>query len=114
VKAVDKLTLRYVFEALVGLGTFVAVLAVGEAAFAALSLLALLPLFKKRKLDEREVQLLHRANTLTLVAVYLSMFPVYYLMPGFNWLIALASSFLFFHGLCSLLTLRYGSLGRTD
>ena len=110
-KKIDGFVLRYGIEIGVGLATFLAVLVVGEAGFAVGSLFAITAFLKRRKPDERETQLFHRANTLTLAVVYLSMFPVYFFFPAFNWLIALFCSFIFFHGLCGLLVYRFGSVG---
>jgi hypothetical protein len=106
----DKMASRYAFEIGIGLWTFLAVLAAGEAAFGFFALLAPLAFIKKGDLDERERQLFHKANTITLGAVYISMFPVYYFMPKFNWLIALACSFVFFHGLVGLIVYRFGTV----
>ncbi|MDD8027561.1 MAG: hypothetical protein PHI34_13745 [Acidobacteriota bacterium] len=110
-KKIDSFVLRFWLEIGTGLATLLAVLIIGEAGFAVSSLFAITAFLKRRKLDERETQLFHRANTLTLGLVYLSMFPVYFFFPAFNWLIALFCSFLFFHGLCNLLLYKFGSVG---
>lgn len=110
-KKTDIHVLRFGLEIGIGLATLSAVLAVGEAGFAVSSLFAITAFLKRRKLDERETQLFHRANTLAFAAVYLSMILVYFLFPAFNWLIALFCSFLFFHGLCNLLLYKFGSVG---
>ena len=110
-KKIDSFVLRFGIEIGVGLVTLLAVLIAGEAGFAVGSLFAITAFLKRRKPDERETQLFHRANTLTLAAVYLSMFPVYFFFPAFNWLIALFCSFIFFHGLCNLLMYKFGSIG---
>jgi hypothetical protein len=100
--------LRFTIEMGIGLVTFFAVLLIGDTAFALFSAITVLAFLRPKKPDERDIQLFHKANTSTLVSVYLSMFPVYFFMPGFNWLIALACSFIFFHGLWGFLMLRSG------
>lgn len=110
-KKIDSFVLRFGLEIGCGLATLLAVLVVGEAGFAVSSLFAITAFLKRRKPDERENQLFHRANTLAFAAVYLSMILVYFLFPAFNWLIALFCSFLFFHGLCNLLLYKFGSVG---
>ncbi len=62
-KKIDNHVFRYGFEIGIGLATLLAVLAVGEAGFAVSSLFAITAFFRRRKLDERETQLFHRANT---------------------------------------------------
>jgi hypothetical protein len=113
-KRIDSYVLRYGFEIGVGLVTLLTVLVAGEAGFAVSSLFMITAFIKLKKPDERERQLFHRANTLTLAAVYLSMFPVYFFFPAFNWLIALFCSFIFFHGLCNLLMYKFGSIGDNE
>ena len=100
--------LYFVSEIGIGLITFAAVLIFGDVGFVIFSLFATLAFFKRKKMDEREIQLFHKANTGTFVTVYLSMYPVYFFMPSFNWLIALACSFLFFHGLWGFLMFKFG------
>jgi hypothetical protein len=100
--------LRFGIEMGIGLITFIAVLLLGEAGFAFFSIYAITAFLKAKKLDEREIQLFHKANTGTLGSVFLSMFLVYHLLPSFNWLIALACSLLFFHGFWNLLTRKSG------
>lgn len=92
----------------IGLITFIAVLVFGDVGFVLGSFIAALYFLKRKKADERESQLFHKANTGTLMTVYLSMFPVYFFMPSLNWLIALFCSFLFFHGLWGLLMFKFG------
>lgn len=100
--------LYFAIEMGIGLITFIAVLLLGDVGFTLFSFIAALYFLKRKKADEREIQLFHKANTGTLMTVYLSMFPVYFFMPSFNWLIALACSFSFFHGLWGLLMLKFG------
>jgi len=110
-KKIDSFVLRFWLEIGTGLATFLAVLIIGEAGFAVGSLFAITAFLKRRKPDERENQLFYRANTLTLGLVYLSMFPVYFFFPDFNWLGALFCSLIFFHGFCGLLIYKFGSVG---
>ena len=98
----------FTVEMTVGLITFIAFLIFGDVGFAFGSFIAVLAFFKRKKMDERESQLFHKANTGTLATVYLSMFLVYFFMPSFNWLIALFCSFLFFQGLWGLLMFKLG------
>lgn len=100
--------LYFAIEMIVGLITIIAVLSFGDVGFVLFSFYAIVAFLKQKKMDERESQLFHKANTGTLATVYLSMFPVYFFMPSFNWLIALACSFLFFHGLWGLLMFKLG------
>jgi hypothetical protein len=93
---------------IVGLIAVMAVIVIGEAGWALLSLISILAFFKRKKADEREIQLLLKANTGTLMAVYLSMFPVYFFLPSVNWLMAMACSFIFFQGLWGLLMFKFG------
>ncbi len=95
-------------EMIVGLITLMAVIIIGEVGWAFLSLFSILVFFKRKKADEREIQLILKANTGTLMSVYLSMFPVYFLFPSINWLMAMACSFIFFHGLWVLLMFKFG------
>jgi hypothetical protein len=92
----------------VGLITILGMIVFGDRGWAFLSLYAITAFSKRPKPDEREIQLFHKASSGTLASVYLSMFAVYYLFPSINWLMALACSFLFFHGLWGLLMLRFG------
>jgi hypothetical protein len=98
----------FAVEMIVGLIATLAVIALGQKGWAFLALYSILALSKRKKADERELHLILKANTGTLVSVYLSMFPVYYLLPHVNWLMAMACSFIFFHGLWGLLMLRFG------
>jgi hypothetical protein len=98
----------FAVEMIVGLIAASAVIFLGEKGWAFLALYSILAFFKRKKADEREIQLVHKASTGTLASVYLSMFAVYYLLPSVNWLMALACSFIFFHGLWGLLMLRFG------
>ena len=93
---------------IVGLIAPLAVIVLGEAGWAFLSLYSILAFVKRKKADEREIQLILKANTGTLMAVYLSMFPVYFFLPSINWLMAMACSFIFFHGLWGLLMFKFG------
>jgi len=96
------------FEMIVGLIAAMAVILIGNPGWAFLSLFSILAFFKRKKADEREIQLFLKANTGTLMAVYLSMFPVYFFMPSVNWLMAMACSFIFFHGLWGFLMFKFG------
>jgi hypothetical protein len=98
----------FVVEMTVGLIAVVAMIILGEKGWAFLALYSITAFLKRRNPDERETQLFHKASTGTLVSVYLSMFAVYYLLPSVNWLMALACSFIFFHGLWGLLMLKSG------
>jgi hypothetical protein len=98
----------FAIEMGIGLITFIAVLIFGDVGFVLGSFIAILAFFKRKKADEREIQLFHKTNTGTLMTVYLSMFPVYFFMPSLNWLMALFCSFLFFHGLWGLLMFKFG------
>ena len=98
----------FAVEMTIGLITFIAVLIFGDVGSVFGSFIAVLAFFKRKKMDERESQLFHKANTGTLMTVYLSMFPVYFFMPSFNWLWALFCSFLFFHGLWGFLMFKFG------
>ena len=100
--------LYFAIEMGIGLVTFITVLLFGDIGSLPFSFITILYFVKRKKADERETQLFHKANTGTLMTVYLSMFPVYFFMPSFNWLIALACSFLFFHGLWGLLMFKFG------
>ena len=100
--------LYFAIEMIVGLVTITATIVLGEAGWAFLSLYSTLAFVKRKKADERESQLALKANTGTLMSVYLSMFPVYFLLPSVNWLMAMACSFIFFHGLWGLLMLKFG------
>jgi hypothetical protein len=98
----------FAIEIGIGLITFIAVLIFGDVGSVLGSFIAILAFFKHKKADEREIQLFHKANTGTLMTVYLSMFLVYFFMPSLNWLMALFCSFLFFHGLWGYLMLKFG------
>jgi uncharacterized BrkB/YihY/UPF0761 family membrane protein len=100
--------LYFAIEMGIGLIAFIAALVFGEVGFVFLSLFAALYLLKRKKPDEREIQLLLKTNTYTLIAMYLSMFIVYFFLPSVNWLMALACSFIFFHGLWGILMLKFG------
>ena len=96
-------------EMSVGLITVLAIIVFGEkggALFALYGILALLS--QRRKPDEREIQLFHKAGTSTMGSFSLTMLAVYYLLRSINWLMALACSILFFQGLWGLLILRFG------
>jgi hypothetical protein len=98
----------FAIEMIVGLITIIAVLIFGDVGSVLFSFIAILAFLKRKKMDEREIQLFHKANTATLMTVYLSMFPVYFFMPSLNWLWALACSFIFFQGLWGFLMFKFG------
>jgi len=100
--------LYFAIEMGIGLITIMAAIVLGEVGSVFFSLIAALYLLKRKKPDEREIQLFLKANTFTLMIVYLSMFPVYFFLPSVNWLMALACSFIFFHGLWGLLMFKFG------
>jgi uncharacterized membrane-anchored protein len=100
--------LHYAIEMAVGLISILGLLFLGEKGGAFFALYAITAFYKRPKPDEREIQLFHKASTATLASVFLTMFAVYYLLPSINWLLALAYTFIFFHGLWGLLMLRSG------
>lgn len=100
--------LFYAIEMIVGLITIMAAIVLGEVGWAFFSLFSVLAFLKRKKPDEREIQLVLKANTFTFLTVYLSMFPVYFFLPSVNWLMALACSLIFFHGLWGLLMFKFG------
>ena len=89
-------------EALVGFLTLGAAILFGPVGWAFFSLLTVLAFLKRRSPDERERHLLYKTGTWTLVAMYLSMFPVYFFLPSANWLMIMACSFVSLHGLLGL------------
>jgi len=99
---------RYGFEAAVGFVTLIAVMIFGERGFACFSLWAISAFLKSRKPDEREIQLMHKASTAVLVSLFLFMYLVYLFLRSSDWIVILASSMLFFHGLWNFLMLKLG------
>ena len=100
--------LYFAIDMIVGFITFIAILIFGDVGFVLFSFFAILAFFKTKKADEREIQLFHKADTGTLISVYISMFPVYFFMPSINWLMVLACSFIFFRGLWGFLMFKFG------
>jgi ABC-type phosphate transport system permease subunit len=100
--------LVFAIEMIVGLITIMAAIVLGKAGWAFFSLYSISAFLKRKKLDEREIQLVLKANTNTLMAMYLSMIIVYFFLPSANWLMALACSFIFFHGLWGLVIFKFG------
>jgi hypothetical protein len=98
----------FVVEIIVGLVTVSAAIVFGAKGWAVFALYGMTAFLKRKKTDERELQLILKAHTGTMISVYLSMFPVYFLLPYINWLMAMACSFIFFHGLWGLLMFRFG------
>ncbi len=95
----ENLMARFVTELIIGIITFIGILLMGDKGTVLFSLIALLVIFRKNKMDEREYQLFYKAGHFTAFGVYLAMFFIYYFLPNINWFFALASVFLFFHGL---------------
>jgi len=98
---------RFILELTVGIILLVAVFLFGQRGMAVLALLAIHPFIeKKKKLDERELQLFYKVGNFTAGATLLVCVAVYY-FPDFavngqtlgeNWLSHVYSAFVIFHG----------------
>lgn len=107
---------RFIFELIVGVTGFAAVILFGRAGISAFALFALLPLFRKKNPDEREIQLFYRTGNLT-AALTLLAAVIFYLLSGKtvngfsigdNWLALVIFSFLLAHGLSGLIMFNKG------
>lgn len=101
---------RFIFETAVGIIAVAAVLFFGQKGMAALALFALLPLFSKKKFDEREYYLFYKTGNLTvgiliplLVLInYFSDVTINNIAVGANWLSLSISLFMIAHGISGL------------
>ncbi len=105
---------RFIFELIIGVALLASILIFGHQGMVALVLLALLPLInKKKKFDEREIQLFYKIGNITAAATFLFSAIIYYLSDmsingetiGTNWLFYLCAAFLISHGVTGLVIL---------
>jgi hypothetical protein len=98
---------RFILEFIVGVTLLVSVLIFGQKGMVALVLLAIHPFIqKKKKPDEREIQLFNKIGNFTAGATLLASVAVFYFSDfivngqtlGENWLFYVCSSFLISHG----------------
>ena len=103
---------KFILEFIVGIILLVSVLIFGQKGMAAFALLAIHPFIKKKKkLDEREIQLFNRIGNFTAGATLLVSIAVYYFSDfvingwtiGENWLFYVLSAFLISHGISGLI-----------
>ena len=103
---------RFILEFIVGIILLVSVLLFGQKGMAAFALLAIHPFIKKKKkLDEREIQLFNKIGNFTAGATLLMSVAVYYFSDfvvngwaiGENWLFYVLSAFLISHGMSGLI-----------
>ena len=103
---------KFILEFIVGIILLVSVLLFGQKGMAAFALLAIHPLIKKKKkLDEREIQLFNTIGNFTAGATLLVSVLVYYFSDfvingwtiGDNWLFYVLSGFLISHGMSGLI-----------
>ena len=103
---------RFILEFIVGIILLVSVLIFGQKGMAASALLAIHPFIKKKKkLDEREIQLFNKIGNFTAGATLLVSIAVYYFSDfviggwtiGQNWLFYVLSAFLISHGMSGLI-----------
>jgi hypothetical protein len=103
---------RFILEFIVGIILLVSVLIFGQKGMAALAFLAIHPFIKKKKkLDEREIQLFNKIGNFTAGATLLVSVAVYYFSDfvingwtiGANWLFYVLSAFLISHGMSGLI-----------
>ena len=104
---------KFILEFIVGIILLVSVLIFGQKGMAVFALLAIHPFIKKKKkLDEREIQLFNKIGNFTAGATLLVSVLVYYfsdvvingLTIGDNWLFYVLSAFLISHGISGLIT----------
>jgi len=102
---------RFILEFIVGIILLVSVLIFGQKGMAAFALLAIHPFIKKKKkLDEREIQLFYRIGNFTAGASLLASITIFYFSDfvvngqtlGDNWLFYVVSAFLISHGISGL------------
>ncbi len=102
---------RFVLELIVGIILLISVLTFGQKGMAAIALLAIHPFIAKRKkLDEREIQLFNKIGNLTAGATLLVSIVIFYFSDfivkgqtlGENWLFYVVSAFLISHGISGL------------
>lgn len=104
---------RFILELLVGIILLVSVLMFGPKGMAALALLAIYTFLKKKKKkpDEREIQLFYKIGNFTAGATLLLSVVIYYFSDfvingwtiGENWLFYVLSAFLMSHGISGLI-----------
>lgn len=103
---------RLILELTVGILLLLAVLIFGQKGMAVFALLAIHPfIVKKKKLDERESQLLNKTGNYTAAITLLASIVIYYFSDsiimgqsiGENWLFYVCSAFLISHGASGLL-----------
>ncbi len=112
------MVLRFLYEAIVGFLTFVAILLFGEKGFAVFALLAILPVIMrvaKVKADERELLLFYRAGNVTLAATMLAIILIHFTsgwtvnghLIGDHWMQLSVAAVLFCHGIIGWLFLKF-------
>lgn len=106
---------RFYYELLIGCITLITVYIFGVWGFLSFSLMIAFPfLFRKEKLDERELLLLHQTATLTLSLLLMVLIVLYYVSSknfgsiniGDNWLQFAVLSFLITHGAAGIFIFR--------
>ncbi len=105
---------RFVYELLVGTILLLAILLFGEKGFAAIALLAGYSFVRKKKNDERELQLFYKVGNYTAAFSLLGAVAVYYFsnetvnghLINDNWLGLVVSIFLLSHSISGLLIFR--------
>ncbi len=103
---------RFILEFVVGIVLLVSILIFGQKGMVAFALLAIHPFIKKKKkLDEREIQLFNKIGNYTagttlvasVAAYYFSDFVIMGRTIGENWLFFILSAFMFSHGILGII-----------
>ena len=102
---------RFIFEIVLGIVCFTAVLLFGNVGFASFGLFGLMPLVSRKQPDERELQLFYKVGNTTMGVFILALVAIHFLQPvtisnfkiGDNWLIISTGVFMIIHGLTGII-----------
>jgi len=107
---------RFTYELIIGIIGLIAVFLFGNAGMASLALIAVLPFFGKKKVDERESQLFNKVGNVTAAVMLLALVSIY-LASGIDvngyqigelWLALAVIFFLIAHGVTGLIIFNKG------
>ncbi len=107
---------RFFFDLSIGILGLIAVIIFGNAGLSVLALFVFYPLFKKKKPDERELQLFYKTGNITAALTLAAAVVIWYLsgktvnghLIGDNWLPLIAFSFLLVHGISGIIIFKRG------
>ncbi len=107
---------RFIYELIVGILGIATTMVYGPRGLAVFALLAFLPLFRRKRPDEREIQLFYKTGNLTAALTLLAAVAVFMLSDkmvngyriGDNWLYYVVYSFLVAYGVSGIIIFKRG------